>query len=160
MKKRRQKETLPFMEGTWFAIPLRQSGYAIGRVARQTRNGEIILAYLFAPKWKHVPAVDEIGCLQPEDAVKVLMVGGLGLIDGTWPVIGDSSSWDRERWPIPAFVRRDDLSRTAWRVVYSDDDPNRIVVEERIPYETTELEPNSLYGHKAAESYLSQILET
>ncbi len=159
MKRRCPTEKLPYKEGTWFAVPLRQGGYAIGCVARHTPEGEIILAYLFGPKRERIPTLDEIDHLEPHEAVKVIRVGGLGLIDGSWPVIGDSPHWERERWPIPAFIRRDDLSRTAWRVIYSDDDPNSIPSEQRIPYETTGLEPDSLHGHRAAEIYLSQILE-
>jgi len=159
MKKRRPTGKLPYKEGTWFAVPLRQGGYAVGRVARHAPEGKIILVYLFGPKRERVPTLDELDHLEPHEAVKVIQAGDLGLLDGTWPIIGDSSCWERERWRIPAFIRRDDLSRTAWRVIYADDDPNTVVTEERTPYETTELEPNSLHGHKAAEIYLSQVLE-
>lgn len=159
MKRRRLPGKLPYKEGTWFAVPLRQGGYAVGRVARHTIEGEIILAYFFGPKRDHVPALDEVDDLEPHEAIKVIMVGGIGLIDGSWPVIGDSPCWEHERWPIPAFIRRDDLSRTAWRVIYSDNDPNTVVSEQRISYDTAGLEPNSLHGHKAAEVYLTQILK-
>jgi hypothetical protein len=159
MKKRRHTEKLSYKEGTWFAVPLRQGGYAVGRVARHTPEGEIILAYFFGPKRERVPTLDEIDRLEPHEAVKVIRIGGLGLIDGSWPIIGDSTRWERQRWPIPAFIRREDPSRTAWRVVYCDDDPNSVPTEERIPYETTGLESDRLSGHKAAEIRLSQLLE-
>jgi hypothetical protein len=51
------------------------------------------------------------------------------------------------------------LSKTAWLVTYSDDDPNTVVSEERIPYETTGMAPDSLSGHKAAEVQLTRLLE-
>jgi hypothetical protein len=159
MKKRRPPKKLPYKEGTWFAVPLRQGGYAVGRVARHTPEGEIILAYLFGPKRERVPTLDEVEHLEPHEAVKAIHVGYLGLLDGSWPVIGDSPRWERERWPMPAFIRKDDLSRTAWRVIYSDDDPNSVVSEQRIPYETAELESAGLYGAKAVEAVLSQLLE-
>lgn len=159
MKKRREPEKLPYKEGTWFAVPLRQGGYAVGRVARHTPKGEIILAYFFGPKRERVPTLEEIDRLEPAEAIKVMRVGYLGLLDGSWPVIGDSPRWERERWPIPAFIRKDDLSRTAWRVIYSDDDPNTVVSEQRIPYEAAGLEKDSLLGDKAVEAVLSQILE-
>ncbi len=109
-----RKEALPFKEGTWFAVPLQDSGYAVGRVARLSPDGAVILAYFFGPKRKSVPTLGEIEQLQPTDSVAALRASELGLLDGRWPIIGDSESWDRNRWPIPAFVRRDPLSATAW----------------------------------------------
>ncbi len=159
MKRRRPTGKVPYKEGTWFALRLRQGGYAVGRVARHAPEGMIILAYLFGPKRERVPTLDEVDHLEPHEAVKVVRAGDLGLLDGSWPVIGDSPRWERERWPMPAFIRKDDLSRTAWRVIYSEDDPNTVVAEERIPYETAELECAGLYGAKAVEAVLSQVLE-
>ena len=155
---RHQKRKLPFQEGTWFAVPLRPTGYAIGRVARHTPKGEIIVAYIFGPRRQHVPSLDEISDLSPSDAARVMQVGGVGLLDGGWAVIGNSSHWVRERWPIPHFIRRELLREVAWRVIYADDNPNKVVAEERIPYDTVGLEPDSLSGHIAAETELSDIL--
>ncbi len=167
--KRDPAERLIYEEGTWFAVPLRQGGYAVGRVARRAPEGKIILAYLFGPNRERVPTVNELDHLEPDEAVKVIRAGDLGLLDGSWPVIGDSPRWERERWPMPTFIRKEPripayilgetIAPRAWRVIYSDDDPNTVVSEEQIPYETTGLAPDSLHGHKAAETYLSQILE-
>lgn len=106
-----------------------------------------------------MPTLDEIDRLEPHEAITVMRVGYLGLLDGSWPIIGDSPGWEREKWPIPAFIRKDDLSRTAWRVTYSDDDPSAVVAEERIPYDSTGLERDSLAGDKAAEVHLTQLIE-
>jgi hypothetical protein len=150
---------LPYKEGTWFAVPLLQGGYAIGRVARLAPEGKILLAYLFGPKHDTVATVDELDDLEPPDALKVIQISDLGLIDGSWPVIGDSPRWQREEWPMPAFIRRNELSKTAWRVNYSDDDPNTVVSEESIPYETTGLEAAGFYGSGAVEYVLSKVLD-
>jgi hypothetical protein len=140
----------------------------VGRVARLAPQGDVILAYFFGPRRKLVPKLDEIEHLEPSEAFKVIRVSELGLVDGRWPIIGDSSRWERERWPIPAFIRREPMIRAslrgatitpkAWRVVYSEDDPNSVPAESCIAYETDGLEPDRLYGHRAAEVYLSQIL--
>jgi len=159
MKAASSKELLPFSEGTWFAVPLRVAGYAVGRVARHSPTGDVILAYFFGPKREAVPNLDEIEHLEPANAIKALRVSELGLLDGSWLIIGDSLRWERERWPIPAFIRKDPLSQTAWRVTYSDNDPNSVPSEVRIPYETTGLEPDRYSGHKAAEIHVSKVLE-
>src|SRR5262245_62007255 len=122
MKIRSTRWKLPYEEGTWFAVPLRQGGYGVGRVARHAPAGKMILVYLFGPKRDQLPALDELDQLEPNEAVKVRQASDLGLLDGSWPIIGDSPRWERDRWPIPACIRRDELGGTAWRVVYSDDD--------------------------------------
>lgn len=47
---------LPYREGTWFALPLRKGGYAVGVVARMAPRGRIILAYFFGPKRNQIPS--------------------------------------------------------------------------------------------------------
>ncbi len=158
MKKRSNKKNAPFKEGTWFAIPLREGGYATGRVARHSPNGEIILAYFFGPKRETIPALEELEQVASDSAIKIAQVGALGIIEGSWPVVGDLPSWEREKWPIPVFIRRDDIGKMAWRVVYADDNPNWVVSEERIPYESSGYERDSLLGAGAAEIILTQML--
>jgi hypothetical protein len=149
---------LNYKLGTWFAIPLQNAGFAIGRVARHAPKGGIVLAYLFGPRRETIPYLQEIERLNPQDAIKVWMIGDLGILSGIWPVIGDSSMWTPEQWPTPNFIRKVDLGRQAWRVIYSDDNPNQVLSEERIPYDTPGLERDSLFGHKAAEFALSHLL--
>jgi hypothetical protein len=149
---------LSYKEGTWFAIPLRQGGFGVGRIARLSPKGDIILAYLFGPRRETVPTLNEMDFLQPPDAVKVLQTGARGLKTESWRIIGDSPIWVREKWPSPPFMRKADIGRAAWRVIYPDDNPNGIPMEERIPYETSNLERDGLYGHVAAEIALSEIL--
>jgi hypothetical protein len=154
----KKSKKLPFKEGTWFAMPLRQGGNALGRVARLSPKGEIILAYYFGPKWEIVPTLDDIDQFTPRSAIKIVMVGALGMIDGSWAIVGDSPTWERDKWPIPPFVRRDEISKLAWRVIYSDDNPNQVISEQRIPYDNAEYETDGLYAAGAAEILLTQIL--
>ncbi len=157
MKKRLKPEKLPYKEGTWFAIPLRQGGYAAGRVARHSGNG-CILAYFFGPKRETIPALDELDNLTSDSAIRVARVGDLGIIEGSWPIIGDSAKWEREKWPIPAFIRKDDIGKAAWRIVYADDNPLQIITEERIPYDSSGYERDGLDGAGAAEIVLTRLL--
>lgn len=150
---------LPYKEGTWFAVPLEKGGFAVGRVARHSPGGCIVLAYFFGPKVESVPKLEDVACLRPEQSVWIRLVGDLGLIDGTWPIIGDSANWDRREWPVPVFTRRVDiLVKAAWRVQYSDDDPNVVVAEERIPYDPSLPNTDGSSGHLAAQVHLSRIM--
>jgi hypothetical protein len=58
---------------------------------------------------------------------------------------------------MPSFVRRNDLSRKAWRVQYSDVDPNAIDHEELEQYESS-VERDAVLGSGAAELVLTKAL--
>lgn len=140
-------------------MPLEAGGYGVGVVARAAPKGKILLAYLFGPKRIAVPSLAQVEGLKPKDAALKIMVGDLGLIRGSWPIIGRSDSWQRSEWPIPVFVMREPLGRRrAWLVYYADDDPSRRVGMELAPPETTGMESDSCYGFRAAEVVLTQVL--
>lgn len=148
---------LPYKEGTWFTLPLRDTGFGVGVVARATNKGKILLCYFFGPRRYSSPSLSELDQLSPSDAVLVQMVGDLGLIRGKWPVIGELPSWDRKLWSTPPFVRRDEILNQAWRVYYSDTDPAKFLREEPEPWDSR-LERHGLFGYGAAEIVLTRRL--
>src|SRR5262249_58700798 len=50
-----------YREGDWFAVPLGDGRYVLGRIARHHRA--TVLGYFFKPAYDHVPTLDEIGDL-------------------------------------------------------------------------------------------------
>lgn len=148
----------PYREGSVFALPLRAGGFAVGVVARVSadKSGGL-LGYFFAPKLTVVPGGEVVPSLQPANALKVLIFGDLSLRNGEWPVIGEIPEWRREEWPMPDFVRRDDISKKAWRVRYSDDDVCEVISEQPEPFDST-LERDSLFGAGAVELLLTRLL--
>jgi hypothetical protein len=151
---------LPYKEGTLFSIPLRGGGYAVGVVARTSSRGKIVLTYLFGPTRKTVPKADELNNLRPSDALRVARVGDLSLNDKTWPTIGHLQNWKREEWAMPPFVRRDDITKKAWRVQYSDADANRVFSEEAIAYaQASEFERDAVLGAGVVEIVLTKLLQ-
>jgi hypothetical protein len=149
---------LPYQEGSWFVVPLRNGGYATGVVARMAPKGKIILAYFFGPRRDKIPTMSDIVGLQAKDANKCLRVGDLGLINGEWTTIGCSKDWDAHLWPVPRFIRRDELAKRAWCLIYSDSDPSKLEREYLVSYELNELEESALYGYGAAELLLTKLL--
>ncbi len=149
-----------YREGSWFAVPLEPSGFAVGLAARNTSRGAIVLAYFFDRRYASPPALSELVDLRPEDAIKVLQVGDLGLIKGEWKLIGRIPDWDRSQWPMPNFVMREPITNRNWMITYSDDDPNRMISRELISdREAAGFEPDVLSGYKAAEKKLSKLVE-
>jgi hypothetical protein len=148
--------SLPYSEGFAFFVPLRKGGYARGVVARSSDEGKVLLGYFFGPR---LASTNEtaLNDLDPADAILRVRFGDLGLLNGEWPVVGKVPRWDRSKWPMPDFVRRDDLSRKAWLVRYSDDDPNRIMGEYPTDFDS-KLGRDSLSGYGAVEIVLTKLL--
>jgi hypothetical protein len=147
-----------YREGTWFAIPLRKGGFGVGVVARATTKGKVILCYFFGPRRTCIPGLSEVERLRPQNAIRTLRVGDLSLMRGTWPIIGQSESWKRSDWPMPVFIRRDQVLQKAWRVYYADTDPSSVIREEPEPCEANSLPRASLFGAGAAEIELTELL--
>ena len=149
---------LNYSEGTWFAVPLLNGGFGVGVVARATSRGRVILAYFFGPRRRTVPTLPEVVELDPTAAVLVVRLGDLCLIRGDWPILGRSSQWQRDDWPIPLFLRSNELSRRAFIVSYDDKDPSRPISEVPVEYGTSTLERDSMLGAGAVEIELTDVL--
>lgn len=120
-----------YAEGDWFAVPLRERGFAAGVVARANPRG-VLLGYFFGPRREHIPTIDELDRLTPEAAIWVSRFGDLHLLEEKWPVIGKLAKWDRDAWPTPTFARHEELTGRTYEVVYADDDPNQLLTERLI----------------------------
>jgi hypothetical protein len=58
----------------------------------------------------------------------------------------------------PCFVRKDDIRKAAWRVMYADDNPNQVISEQRISYDSSGSKSEGPYGAGAAEFVVSRVL--
>lgn len=113
-----------YVNGTWFSIPLPSGGLACGVVARSKARAPVALGYFFGPRRDHPATITEVAGYSPIDAVLVKRFGDLGLMDGSWPVIGRSESWETADWPNPVFEMEDPLRDNLWwRLTYADTDP-------------------------------------
>ncbi len=152
------KRKLNYSEGDWFAVPLRDGGFAVGIVARMDGRGGVV-GYFFGPRRSDVPTVEEVDELGPDEAAMVRQFGDLRLLEQQWPLIGRSPRWDRDRWPIPAFGRIEELSGRAWRVEYADDDLNRPIRETPVSQAEAEALPrDGALGAGAVELVLTSLL--
>lgn len=123
-------------EGTWFAVPLRTGGFVPGVIARVSPRGGVKIGYFFASLSDKPPLLEAVKVLGPQQAARVLRFGDLGLIGGTWPVLGWDPEWRREKWPSPPFVRKDEIFQVAFLVRYSDVNAGEVVSETRVPFQT------------------------
>jgi hypothetical protein len=146
-------------EGDWFAVPLREGGFAIGVVARANPKG-VLLGYFFGPRRPETPELEDVANLKPEDAVLVRKFGYLGLIRGEWPILGQLDGWDRTEWPMPVSFRYEELTGRHFHVFYDADDPNKLLRETEIEPTAAEQEPkDGLLGAGAAEIVLTKRLQ-
>ena len=153
------RKKLPYKEGSWFAVPLEDSGYALGLVARSRPGGKLLFGYFFGPRREKVPKSSEATDLLPEDAVLTRRFGDLGLINGEWPVIGESEDRNRDAWPMPLFVRKDFISGKLSLIKYSEDDlADEISMYECPAGAEQELPEDGSSGHIALQIRLTQLL--
>jgi len=149
-----------YREGDWFAVPLHGGGFAPVIIARaMPRKEGVLLGYFFGPRRAGVPALGELSALSTSDAVLVERFGDLSILDGTWPLVGHTDRWDRGAWPTPAFGRLEELTGRAYKVIYDDGDPNRLLREEGIdPRELASMPKDGLSGAGAMETVLTRLL--
>jgi hypothetical protein len=148
-----------YCEGDWFAVPLRNGGFALGLAARVTKKRSV-LGYFFGPRKSEMPSPHDIGRLAAEDAVLICIFGDLGLANGEWPIIAKHESWQREKWPLPTFGHIDIVdSNKAFVRKYSDTDLDEFVLEYEIaPEEARALPKDGLFGYGAVEITLTKLL--
>jgi len=63
---------LSYREGTWFAVPLKDGGYAAGVVARVGRRG-VLFGYFFGPRRPAAPSLSDLEGLTPNNAVLAIV---------------------------------------------------------------------------------------
>lgn len=147
-------------DGDWFAVPLRDGGFALGVVARAAPSG-VLLGYFFGPRRDEMPTLDDAVGLRTSDAVLIARFGHLGLTQRTWTTLGSLGEWERKEWPMPAFCRYEELTGRTYRVHYADDDPNDLQGEELIPPGTAEQLPkDAMLGAGAVEKVLTRLLSS
>ncbi len=154
---------VPYREGTWFAVPLLDTGYLVGLVARKAPKGKVLLGYFFGPRRSTVPDISEVSSYRPANAIMIRRFSDQSLVKGEWPILGVQDSWDNNRWPMPDFGRHIDpiagYPPRAWRVRHPDDNPNALLYETPITIdEYKRLPDNGMSLHGAVEIMLTKLL--
>ena len=122
-------------------------------------GGGALLGYFFL--LDHAPTAVQLAAISPREARQVMMLGDLGLIEGSWPVLsGPLPGWDRERWPLPEFKLYDEL-RKRWEI-RTYDEKLRLPVAIRVASEAEvkDLPKDGLAGAGAVEAVLQQLAGT
>ncbi|MBF4045284.1 Imm26 family immunity protein [Burkholderia pseudomallei] len=149
-----------YEEGTWFALPVGEGGFAAGVIARSSRTSRgILFGYFFPHVYKSAPDIGELCKLRPSDAIATIRFGDMGLIREEWTVIGKCESWKREEWAIPAFLRTEPITSRAYEVHYDPDDPAKRIGERLLhDGDARPRERPGLFGDQAVERYVSHLL--
>lgn len=147
-----------YEEGEWFAVPLRDDGYAVGVVARANPRGALF-GYFFGPRQDELPSLADTRTLTPSEAILIGKFGHLGLKGGTWPILGRQRDWNRDTWPMPVLVRYEELTGRTFQVFYDPDDPLKVLREEQVEPGVAEQGPkDGLMGAGFVEIRLTRML--
>lgn len=146
-----------YKEGDLIIFSLPRGGFAIGVIARTSRDG-IILVYFANKKFENIPTLKEI-YVSDLEFYFAWRTGDLALLEGKWKVIGEYKGFRRENWPIPLYIRKDPLSKKAWEVKYND--LNISIIESETPtnYKRTDLDAEGVAGYRFVEKKLDHSIE-
>ena len=147
---------LPYGEGDVFCVPLGDGMFSLGVIARMAKQGKVLLGYFFTTVFRQCPNVETMPSLRAEEAARVIRFGDLGLLNGEWTVIGRLPEWQRDEWPMPAFIMRPPLTNSASLTYNSDEDPNRISRIVKCDPNSEGYATDSVYGYGAVEILLRQ----
>lgn len=150
-----------YSEGDWFLVPLGNRA-VVGLIARAPEHSKVLLAYLF--KYSNTDNEHSQYCqrLRAQDALSIEILGNLFLHNKKWPVVCHGENWHRRDWPMPQFVREEPISDRTWLVECSDDDPLKVVSEERL-LESDQSGDRPVYriaGAGAVEARLRSLIES
>ena len=157
MKKRRNYE-----EGDWFAIPLNQGGYSLGRIARIGSRGGVLLGFFYKTYYHIPPPLDAYAGLTPDAVVLIQHFCNPGLRDLTWPVLAKSPLWNRADWSWTEFGYIDAVDpNQAFRRTYDPNDPFTMISQQQItPIAAKRLPKDGLGGHIFMQNRLSDLVVT
>ena len=114
------KRHIKYDEGQWFAVPLKDGGYALGIIVRGSYKTKGGLGYFFGPRYPDIPDDTATWAKQTSDAILITWFGDLGIIEGRWPLIPSTRPFRREEWPVPKFARIDAVDPSIGRLVEYD----------------------------------------
>ncbi len=150
-----------YKEGDWLVIPLANSGYALGVIARAAEKSAYALGYFFPTQYASYPSYKAAAGLRPKDAVLIAWFSDVGIKNGDWFVLRNSPPFLREEWPVPQFVRPVVLyPEKGYLIEYDQEEPiSSRPVRETIcdASQLTGLPLDKKYGHLALVKKLSLI---
>lgn len=162
MEKKPRKKYIKYSEGQWFAVPLKDGGYALGIIVRGGRKTKGGLGYFFGPRYETIPDEQETWRKQPSDAILIGWFGDLGIIWGKWPLIPSPRPFRREEWPVPQFKSIDSLNpHKGWLVEYSQENGGEAIPVRRVYCDASDLKGlphDGVYGYEAIENVLTKLL--
>jgi hypothetical protein len=145
-----------YREGDWFAVPLEESGYALGLIARMKKSG--IFGYFFSRRYAEVPTLVDAARLRSADAIERLIFGDLDLLNRAWPVLGALPAWDRQQWPMPSFVHRDVVSGCPYIRTRDQESLNLLSERRAREEETVGLPEDGSFGAGAVVIRISHLI--
>lgn len=157
-------KVVKYNEGQWFAVPLKQEGYALGIIVRGSYRTKGGLGYFFGPKYESVPSGAETYLKNKDNSILICHFGDLGIIKGQWPLIHESKPYKRNDWPVPLFHRILPLPEgkvviVEYRQDYSGIEPPIRETIAAIDEEILKFPKDVFSGSKAIEIKLSKMLE-
>lgn len=143
-------------EGSVVTVPLRDRGYGVGVIARNSGDG-ILLVYFFGIRLDANDLPIDWSTIKPSAAIWVRLVGDLGLLNNAWNVIGTVNPWSRLEWPMPPLARYVD-GIGYYKSFYDDNTLDKIREVRITETEAKQFWEDGMSGYVAAEIALTKRL--
>ncbi|MFY0639797.1 MAG: hypothetical protein JXR16_02045 [Bermanella sp.] len=145
-----------YIPGTWFSVPLRKGGYALGVIVSVGDKG-VLYGYFFKPKLTEIPN-KLAGSISLSECVLKAKFGHLGLSKGRWKIIEKDNEWAKKGWGVEPMVRLDEDASIGFISHYNES--LRLISEEKhkISSDLYKYPRDSLLGAGAVEIRLTNIL--
>lgn len=144
-------------EGDWFALPLKEGGFALGLIARM--NGPILFGYFFGPRRPTLPTLNDAAELEASGAIECKFFGDLDLLNREWKVLGPLPNWDRSRWPLSSFAHKDAVSGRYYVRTYDENTLDFLSERPATQDEVSGLPADGLAGSGAVVSWISKLIQ-
>ncbi len=147
-----------YLEGDWFLLPLRDGLSACGIVARAAPKRRIAIGFFYLAPLDATASSLDLERFRPKEAALIARFGDLGLVDGSWTILGRARSWSRNAWPNPLFCRESPLDGSVSVVEYPNGDPAGTPrVRPGTREECAQLPRDGLYGSIAIQDTLEAV---
>ncbi|MEJ2711045.1 MAG: immunity 26/phosphotriesterase HocA family protein [Anaerolineales bacterium] len=158
-----KKNNIHYSEGQWFAVPLRQDGYALGIIVRGSYKTKGGLGYFFGPKYEEVPGDRATWEKHPREALLIARFGDLGIVRGSWPLIQSTRPFSEEEWPIPKFGMEVPLPPGKGFIrEYEQDSSGALICIRQTPVDADKIQKfpkDTVMGGGAVEIKLTKLLD-
>ena len=109
-------DTTKLKSGYIFVVKI-ENYFVAGLIARVSKN--IALLYFYNKRFKKEPAKNDF-YISDYKVCYISRASTLGLKNGAWKILFPLDEFDKSKWEIPVFIRKDVLDKSLRKIYYDE----------------------------------------